>query len=1639
MANIFDQKDPTRTPNDGDSLFSMSEVPTISKSIDFPPPSADLSTANYIDEDLNRMAGLVTGSMLALGKQELMTPDMINGVKADIINRREDSVRFAVADMHRQQRVDNFKQLANEALSLGSKEDAKLYTTQAILAENEYDFGTLEQQGVRGFRLSTLRNPVKEHTVSSARTRLFDDSASKRAMILNRAAKIKAEADLVAEESWTAGVLNTLAKLVPLNEATMIADGVDVLRPGSTLMEQYAELMNTPMPQFEAKLNNYVENLRKNSAVIAGENPSLVADVLSRMANLDDGDVAADNLFAIYDALDIATLGVGTGLGAKAGKLATKGAQKAAQAAAKRSSKGTVNELKGLDKATREATLAKKKQDPTNINLVRQAGDDDLAAEAIVANRITKKPNPLVPSEARATRESLPFRNPHSPTDNLHAKVDKEFAKQEIILSKLGETLGRATGRRITLQEMSDLNVDQINDLIMNNPRAVGLSQTELNDVIQTTLDTFESAYPQAAKPAASYDINPANLEPRVNLDIGRPDGQPFITRELAKQEAVEKYNFKPSEFTIVEDPSGNFLIRKYEAFTPEGLIKGYEIPKYQQSDTLAARAESKLRRWATQPRGSVPEQTQAAGTAAVVTESKAFKLIKDIVDRNINKLGPQDQSRLAALADEVRDIEEWPNLVKVNEIFARKFNRNMTTRELAAWKDYVDLSDMDYTLANIVVRRQLTSEGAQSIDIIGAEDLQKMVGKEVNTFDEMKLKFAYNYSKRQPEVLRSPEDFEALKAAGYRMVRLYDEKYFDGDIYPYILVKADNIEVNPLHDNILPYKAGGRLQYADKSLFIKQRRVVERYVDNQKIKYELNPLTQYVEASASKAKRLVKNWNEAIDEYKRFKKMEADGTPITDKMRKELNVTIAKTNRYQTLDDFESAIARGEVTTEKLAIYANRAKDPMIGDTTPPEATLINMTTTDDGHIQQLFTHQRGKFARRGERKLNADEGPAELKSSFETLQESLGQSVNNFAFAELKITEPLRWVKTYTPYLEADFNASPIEILRNAKFKDNTPISILNSGENYRNYINDLLRVPTKSQLQEDLVMVQRAARIESLTNGTIFEKNIGDMAIKLNKNWRDAKPSEFFRSMNFHLTLGLFNVAQLPLQASAMGIVIGSQLRNPKLMFGAIKDWVVLNRISIRNSFKDAVYINQLVKQTKDADVTDAVSLWRDLNDSGFTIIDKNMTVRDTALTAPELFQPGAMNRTTAALQTVKEGVSKTVDKSMMFFSTGEREFRLSAFAVARRKAIEEGILKNKMTAGERQRALQWVVNEADRLSFGQTRANQMWIQKASNDNILNTIKSLTFQFAQFGFKMTDAMAPRFLGGSKAYTTAEKLSMVGAGLFLFGSSTVPFADEIIKGYYEEYARSGQTDLTFDEFKSRFRGVVDRVVTAATGETTAIGERVTVGGQISDTISNMFNGRYSPAEILTGAFGQRLIRTYEELQVAQEMYDLTHDLSTDTLSKAGLQIAGSVISSVGAYNRYKQQVDTGKIFDRHGRPVSEISSRAALMNLIGIPTNHYQKTYDLGDINRSFSQDDKKILTAVSRLYIEYYRALSEQKYDEARDYMKAIKHSVAPLPLSKRGSMMEAARRQIGNDTAYKRYTQKLLENLKAAKSN
>lgn len=964
--------------------------------------------------------------------------------------------------------------------------------------------------------------------------------------------------------------------------------------------------------------------------------------------------------------------------------------------------------------------------------------------------------------------------------------------------------------------------------------------------------------------------------------------------------------------------PSGEWLVQERRA----DPISNANIGKFSDEDIRSMP-------WiAIDPKHGASEQAIEARVVGVHAEAKMRRDLTKFLEPFFDKLTGAGKSRVKAV------LEEGDAASNVGSV-GKEFNyselrgKGLNEEEAAAYFAARQVRMVSYHIRNGEMVRALRADGMREIELLTTGE--KHAGKVLAQEDAGQSlgKVVYDYTTGKAVLMDSTKLEDAYKA-GQKVVQFKQPVEFGGKHYYHAIVDDSVAKAREI-TAALHYRPGEFSRIYTDQYFITVRKVVE--VDG-----KMQEIKETVRTAAS-----TREAQEYVEAHRRAIQLLLDnqaGKSVPKNLVAEVEKLIGK---YQDPEQFVKRFDAGELNGYVgMDFHYTRNAEEFL-----------------NGSISEAMTNGRLFTSQRSSKLFSVDRDRTNIKDVYQSLEHEITNISRVANISQWRETTIRRWMNTFGHMLPnrtgndvADFIAAA-----GAKFTRGTQDAQF--AERTHDYIMRQIGVRTSEER-----MYEGVTRMltEKLFTGNERIESIGAKI-------RTMKWLNFIRNANFNLNLGMFNPAQLLVQANgAATALILSPLHGakaamtfPLLRMALMSDNPeVWSRFARMEKFKNLGLSNE----------GEFVELVKAIRKSG--IIDN---VRSTSLWNTE---DGALN--------VFGGYPQRLAKSnTVFFNRGEEFSRVVSFDVARR----EWMAKNPSGIWNTDAALKDIIVRMDDLTQNMTKANLARFQEG--------IMSIPLQFAQYNIKLAANVMTSAVKPGRGFSRAEAIQLLLGHVALYGAA----GNGLVWAMDEVLGEDLKNKLSPKVKEVLSQGLVSWAVDNISQHVTGQGAKVALGSRLGS-----FNYYEQLAEAAftdkTGVYEAILgptVASAKRLGVIAEVFKLWHkdpDLTgRDILEGLGHMGTEQVASLRNATKAYLFMQHQGKMLDRQGVAIGQLNMNEMLWQALGFqPTvavdvnNLIKSKHDhaqaIDDITKLIMRVQKDIVTAENKG--DYERANEQRKLLQA-----------------------------------------------------
>lgn len=1080
------------------------------------------------------------------------------------------------------------------------------------------------------------------------------------------------------------------------------------------------------------------------------------------------------------------------------------------------------------------------------------------------------------------------------------------------------------------VQRNLELNEAALQD-ITNLPNYDRLAPEELQQAAARQLAKLERVYNRAPiqQGAARFDESRGVYE--MDVLVGRSNGEAFAT-----QASATNYITRNNLDAVPVQQNGGWYAQQTQTITEQFADNGLSN----------VRPINLAQRVLQSPRSFIDEVMGRQGNASAFNEARITGVVKDIYNRNIRKLSSSQFSEMREIWNQGLKDERWYNPTELSAQFRNRFGKSISDEQVQAYYASRQIEDFSHFIQNRALYQEKNAKGLQTINLrfTNVGDFNGNVYTNADDYVNLARNARIYDAGSNTFVRGTPETLDRLQRQGYIMVRPEDASWTVeqfGEGASFIATKASRqVEVRDLDFNQLNYLPGGRRKYTD-NFFVGQTRS-GTFSDG--TRYQLAPYTFRSARTRIEAEEWAAKYNAANEALRQSRA----GRISDDEADRVIQSLVGRTR--QEYDDMVEA--EGWDINQAFKVKGDREDFPV--DFEAREAVRLY----DHEAIESGFgTTRNSRLSARGDQRLkNVNEEDAETLDFISAMNVSADQAIKMGSYNDFKISAINRFNTEFRKYIDDAEQLSPYEVATKGtvseELRRQNP-GLYNAVKAHQFYINSVLRNRGEWDERVQEALDQLAFKIEKAGEpGRRIAATIHE---------RGQDPIGRLRGLNFDLNLGMFNPAQLLMQANSALTALAFDPRNG---IKAFSDVPVMRYMLIAN---DEKFTRDLAKRTRgiygaanEDEMIKAVDQFRrlGLNDFGanLAMIDNQNTLGATS------------NQLTSRVNRIRES-------GRFFFQEGERYGRLTAYAIARRRYQQQFPGRN---AFDRD-ADNWIRNETDRLLLSPNSDNNQLFTKG--------ITALPTQFWSYMGKMSDAI---LTGSNGRYSAAERVQLIGSQALFYGAAGIPLLDYFSNQY--QTVTGNTLDANTQKFISN--GLIDGVIFAATkGEVnTDFSGTSGVGGFWEQMYRNLWESPFST--LAFGATGSNLSGGFRAMSETARMYSLWHNPSPEAVTATALAGVGSVIKSLSRTTQAYMAYNTGIWYDRYGRALAGVSKGEAVASVFGLNPAAVSDTYSILSNNKDArNKYVNEAATTLQALHEKWERAETREEQREIEDLINTF----------------------------------------------
>ena len=605
-----------------------------------------------------------------------------------------------------------------------------------------------------------------------------------------------------------------------------------------------------------------------------------------------------------------------------------------------------------------------------------------------------------------------------------------------------------------------------------------------------------------------------------------------------------------------------------------------------------------------------------------------------------------------------------------------------------------------------------------------------------------------------------------------------------------------------------------------------------------------------------------------------------------------------------------------------------------------------MDAPTTREMILQEaggLFVDDKGKHLKLGLDGNNL----AETYNASEALNRQLAYLAKNMPMNLWRQSVIRRWENAAEK--AASHNPSLLREVKKAGFNVRLDMfgdkNVQKALERSREWIRDQLLLASPQERAWQGTMLRLADWSEGLPVGTSAQKAF---------LWAgDKDPFSALRAASFHALLGIWNPAQLIVQAQGFAVAAALDGLSPVQIGNRMRQYMALRALGNTREVNDAV-----IKAAAKA--------------GGFS--EKEMRAIHNEFRISGLLDSV---RTNADLEMMKNGFptdrgawGRILNSNLFFYREGEMFTRSYAFLVARDaylarpENVARGLSRSSALEGD---DLLNVVELTTKKMLNLNRANRAQWQKG--------VLSVPTQFFQVTAKFMEQFTPGLKSG---FTASQKSKVIASQLALYGAAGLPFGTLAVEKLLEAMG-VGPEDMN-EEVVSQIRNGIGGLLSELMfDESISIGKRGAYISGLEQLIRDILKDQVSVATIASGAAGHVLDRTYQAVSAIAPLIVNPDVKLTANEAEIAVGELASIFSTFSnahkAYLWWKWQ----QIVNKRGQVVMNAEEAdnfgaVVLFKALGFNTQSIEDVYEADEFSRNFTKYKGEVKNGLKEISTQY-----------------------------------------------------------------
>ena len=968
---------------------------------------------------------------------------------------------------------------------------------------------------------------------------------------------------------------------------------------------------------------------------------------------------------------------------------------------------------------------------------------------------------------------------------------------------------------------------------LLQTPRLTGNETVEAKDALTSSM-TNEIGY-------EPHDVNfgkevlPGSVELNYGeFTFGTASGTPFLTEEAAMA-AAGKTGYGGAQ--VVKDVAGGWFF-KVKKNMPEFGFYTSELKPLETHGLIG----TIFRKLISNPGISDKGLTGAAAVSGA-TRAQIIDVLTRQMKTAFKPLNAESREALNQAMKLGQTHEKWWTDSELDDLFQRSLGRGITDAEKAAYHTGRDVMDMSYALRNSEIYTGKAIRGFESIELssplTGALDIDAKISTSFSAPKSRVYNLTDDVHYTREGTFIDDNELRRLNENGYVLIKAETGiQLSDGTTVDTFVAKAKDIRRRPLDKVQLGYAEGGTRVYTD-SYFIKRGSTGVQQDTGKLFKKTPNTF-------ATAEFRGVAHEAAALLERARILFKESKGTMTAV----DLDEQVFKGQSFMDGKKFITEMEEHGMDHPFEAVY-DREMPSMYNEVNNEIDNFVDLEAPP-GWSPSKVNRGRTFYSGKGQALPDVSGALAPTLDPYKALERNLYNIANLTSFSNYKTEAVERWLSS---------------------FKNNLDLSGLNSS--YDQFINGRITtndVRMRNKIEAQREVIKRILNFDtpSAKNGRAITRELEDFVSDYSHtgarvtNWvLEKNPVTALRTMAFDLTLGLFNIAQFPIQISTAFVATAISPTH------GMRGWATMYpMMAFMMRGGDQATLDVLAKR----------GLWKTAgfeSEAAFKDYANVLYKSGWLKTAGNHLAINGGTGVNAGFSTIGNRANQIRDMGRIFFNSAEVVNRTVAYRIGWGRALDQGILRSDP------KFLSVVAKEANDMAFRMTTESAAYWQKG--------LLSIPTQFWAYSARNLEMLMGSTL------TKNERLRYLAANVFLGGSAAVPGLTLLQRSFDNN---EGHVAAVGTPISLVTRGFVDNLIYAITGADVKAGSKLATQDLWADTIRGMlgfesYGQSKSFVDVMGGATLSIMLKTFEaglhvpvylaDYMFATNGYDMGEELLTE------------------------------------------------------------------------------------------------------------------------------------------------------------